>query len=95
MDADTQEVLHKPMEQGYFKLNKPKLTLVVDNTKRKPIKRIGYDAYLDKNLKDFFEFLFGYFHFSEILLLTFLSALNISPTARRSSSTAQSKSTNA
>lgn len=58
MDADTQEVLHKPMEQGYFKLNKPKLTLVVDNTKRKPIKRIGYDAYLDKNLKDFFEFLF-------------------------------------
>ena len=35
MDEDTQEVLHKPMEQGYFKLHKPKLTLVVDNTKKK------------------------------------------------------------
>lgn len=58
MDKDTDDLLHKPMPPEYFKLHKPKLTLVVDNTKSKPRKRIGYDTYLDKNLKDFFEFLF-------------------------------------
>ena len=46
------------MEPSYFKINKPELSLVVDNTKRKPKKTIGFDKYLDKNLKEFFGFLF-------------------------------------
>lgn len=58
MEEDGDKLLHKPMEPDYFKLSKPKLTLVVDNTKRKPKKTIGFDTYLDKNLKSFFEFLF-------------------------------------
>jgi len=58
MDEDIETSYHKPMEQEYFKIKKPNLVLAVDNTKRKPIKRIGFDTYLDKNLKDFFEFLF-------------------------------------
>ena len=58
MDEDTQEGLPTPKEQGYFKLHKPKLTLVVDNTKQRKPKSLTYDAYLDKNLKRFFEFLF-------------------------------------
>ncbi len=58
MDEDIETSYHKPMEQEYFKIKKPNLVLAVDNTKRKPIKRIEFDTYLDKNLKDFFEFLF-------------------------------------
>ena len=58
MDEDVETSYHKPMEQEYFKLNKPKLVLAIDNTKRKPVRRIGFDTYLDKNLKDFFGYLF-------------------------------------
>ena len=58
MDEDTGSLQHKPMEPDYFKLHKPKLMLVVDNTKKKPKKTIGFDTYLDKNLVGFFEFLF-------------------------------------
>ncbi len=58
MDEDGDKLQHKPMEPDYFKLHKPKLMLVVDNTKRKPKKTIGFDTYLDKNLVGFFEFLF-------------------------------------
>ena len=58
MDEDIETSLHKPMEPSYFKINKPQLSIVVDNTKKKPKKTIGFDKYLDKNLKEFFEFLF-------------------------------------
>lgn len=58
IDEDTQASLHKPMVQSYFKINKPKLTLVVDNTKRKVKETIGFDTYLDRRLKGFFGFLF-------------------------------------
>ena len=58
MDEDIEASLHKPMEPSYFKINKPKLTLVVDNTKRKVKETIGFDTYLDRRLKGFFEFMF-------------------------------------
>ena len=58
MEEDIESSLHKPMEPSYFKLNKPKLKMVVDNTKRKPKETIGFDKYLDKNLVSFFDYLF-------------------------------------
>ena len=58
MEEDIESTLVKPMEPSYFKINKPELSLVVDNTKRKPKKTIGFNKYLDKNLKEFFGFLF-------------------------------------
>jgi len=58
MDEDIESSLHKPMEPSYFKLNKPKLKMVVDNTKRKHKETIGFDRYLDKNLVSFFDYLF-------------------------------------
>ena len=57
MDNDIHSELAKPMEQSYFKLNKPRLTLVIDNTKKRT-KRLTYDDYLHKKLKDFFGFIF-------------------------------------
>ena len=58
MDTDSRNELPKPQEQVYLKLMKPKLALVVDNTKKKKPKRLSYDSYLQKNLGSFFEFLF-------------------------------------
>ena len=58
MDTDSRNELPKPQEQVYLKLMKPKLDLVVDNTKKKKPKRLSYDSYLQKNLGSFFEFLF-------------------------------------
>ena len=58
MDTDSRNELPKPQEQVYLKLMKPKLALVVDNTKQKKPKRLSYDSYLQKNLGSFFEFLF-------------------------------------
>ena len=58
MDTDSRNELPKPQEQVYLKLMKPKLALVVDNTKRKKPKRLSYDNYLQRNLGSFFEFLF-------------------------------------
>ena len=58
MDTDSRNELPKPQEQVYLKLMKPKLALVVDNTKQKKPKRLSYDSYLQRNLGSFFEFLF-------------------------------------
>ena len=58
MDTDSRNELPKPQEQVYLKLMKPKLALVVDNTKQKKPKRLSYDNYLQRNLGSFFEFLF-------------------------------------
>ena len=58
MDSDNLEGLPTPKEQAYLKLNKPKLALVVDNSKQKKTKRLSYDAYMKKRLGSFFEFLF-------------------------------------
>ena len=58
IDEDNNSLYHKPMVQSYFKINKPKLTLIVDNTKSKPKETIGFDTYLDRRLKGFFGFLF-------------------------------------
>ena len=58
MDSDNLEGLPTPKEQAYIKLHKPKLALVVDNTKQKKPKRLSYDRYLEKRLGSFFEFLF-------------------------------------
>ena len=57
MDSDSHSELPKPMEQSYFKLHKPQLALVVDNTKKVP-KRLSYNEYLNKRLKNFFGFIF-------------------------------------
>ena len=58
MDTDSRNELPKPQEQVYLKLMKPKLALVVDNTKQKKPKKLSYDSYLQRNLGSFFEFLF-------------------------------------
>ena len=58
MATDSRNELPKPQEQVYLKLMKPKLALVVDNTKQKKPKRLSYDNYLQRNLGSFFEFLF-------------------------------------
>lgn len=58
MDNENHNELPTPQDQVYLRLNKPKLALVVDNTKRKKPKRLSYDSYLQKNLGSFFEFLF-------------------------------------
>jgi len=58
MDSDSLNQLPTPKEQTYFKLHKPKLALVVDNTKQKKSKVISYDKYMKRKLGDFFEFLF-------------------------------------
>ena len=58
MDTDGNIELPKPKDQAYLKLNKPKLALVVDNSKQKKPKRLSYDSYLQRNLGSFFEFLF-------------------------------------
>ena len=41
MDSDSLNQLPTPKEQTYFKLHKPKLALVVDNTKQKKSKVIS------------------------------------------------------
>ena len=58
MDTDGNIELPKPKDQAYLKLNKPKLALVVDNSKQKKTKRLSYDDYMQKRLGSFFEFLF-------------------------------------
>ena len=58
MDTDSRNELPKPQEQVYLKLMKPKLALVVDNTKQKKPKRLSYDDYMQRRLGSFFEFLF-------------------------------------
>ena len=58
MDSDNLEGLPTPKEQAYLKLNKPKLSLVVDNSKQKKTKRLSYDDYMQRRLGSFFEFLF-------------------------------------
>ena len=58
MDTDGNIELPKPKEQAYLKLNKPKLALVVDNSKQKKTKRLSYDDYMQRRLGSFFEFLF-------------------------------------
>ena len=58
MDSDNLNEYPTPKEQTYLKLNKPKLALIVDNTKQKKPKRLSYDSYLQRNLGSFFEFLF-------------------------------------
>ncbi len=58
MDNDSHSELPKPMEQSYFKLHKPQLTLVIDNTKQNT-NRLSYNSYLNKRLKGFFEFIFS------------------------------------
>ena len=52
------EGLPTPKEQAYIKLHKPKLALVVDNTKPRKPKSLTYDDYMQKKLGRFFEFLF-------------------------------------
>jgi len=58
MDTDSNIELPRPKEQTYLKLNKPKLSLIVDNTKQKKTKSISYDDYMEKRLGSFFRFLF-------------------------------------
>ena len=58
MDSDNLNEYPTPKEQTYLKLNKPKLALILDNTKQKKPKRLSYDRYLEKRLGSFFEFLF-------------------------------------
>ena len=58
MDTDSNIELPKPKDQAYLKLNKPKLALVVDNSKQKKTKRLSYDDYMQRRLGSFFEFLF-------------------------------------
>ena len=58
MDSDNLEGLPTPKEQAYIKLHKPKLALVVDNTKPRKPKSLTYDDYMQKKLGRFFEFLF-------------------------------------
>ena len=58
MDTDGNIELPKPKDQAYLKLNKPKLALVVANSKQKKTKRLSYDDYMQKRLGSFFEFLF-------------------------------------
>ena len=58
MDTDGNIELPKPKDQAYLKLNKPKLALVVDNSKQKKTKRLSYDDYMQRRLGSFFEFLF-------------------------------------
>ena len=58
MDTDGNIELPKPKDQAYLKLNKPKLALVVDNSKQKKTKRLSYDDYMQKRLGSFFGFLF-------------------------------------
>ena len=58
MDTDGNIELPKPKDQAYLKLNKPKLALVVDNSKQKKTKRLSYDDYMKRRLGSFFEFLF-------------------------------------
>ena len=58
MDTDGNIELPKPKDQAYLKLNKPKLALVVDNSKQKKTKRLSYDDYMQKRLGSFVEFLF-------------------------------------
>jgi len=58
MDSDNLEGLPTPKEQAYIKLHKPKLALVVDNTKQRKPKSLTYDDYMQKKLGRFFEFLF-------------------------------------
>ena len=58
MDTDGNIVLPKPKDQAYLKLNKPKLALVVDNSKQKKTKRLSYDDYMQRRLGSFFGFLF-------------------------------------
>ena len=61
MDSDSLNQLPTPKEQTYFKLHKPKLALVVDNTKQKKSKVISYENYMKQKLGGFFEFLFDAF----------------------------------
>ncbi len=58
MDTDGNIELPKPKDQAYLKLNKPKLALVIDNSKQKKTKRLSYDDYMQRRLGSFFEFLF-------------------------------------
>ena len=58
MDTDGNIELPKPKDQAYLKLNKPKLALVVDNSKPRKPKSLTYDDYMQKKLGRFFEFLF-------------------------------------
>ena len=58
MDTDGNIELPKPKDQAYLKLNKPKLALVVDNSKQKKTKRLSYDDYMQRRLGSFFKFLF-------------------------------------
>ena len=58
MDTDGNIELPKPKDQAYLKLNKPKLALVVDNSKQKKTKSLTYDDYMQRRLGSFFEFLF-------------------------------------
>ena len=58
MDTDGNIELPKPKDQAYLKLNKPKLALVVDNSKQKKTKRLSYDDYMQRRLGSFFGFLF-------------------------------------
>ena len=58
MDTDGNIELPKPKDQAYLKLNKPKLSLVVDNSKQKKTKKLSYDDYMQRRLGSFFGFLF-------------------------------------
>ena len=44
MDNENHSELPQPQDQVFLRLNKPKLALVVDNTKRKKPKRLSYDS---------------------------------------------------